>query len=447
MRQWRYVLSGTIALSALLAARLSAQSTPYGSGNVPQLYATLLRSIEQIQIFDDHSHPGFPDDPDVDAMVVPPDSTSALRTRADNPELISASKALFQYPYSDFSAEHIRWLVERKAQLKREEGNQYFDHVLDQVGIETAVANRVSMPDYLDKKRFLWAFFVDSFLFPFDNSEIKKQNPDEQVYMPLQEKKLKRELKQAGLQGLPAPLDGYLRFVTRILELDRDKGGIAIKFEAAYFRSLYFSDPPQAEAAAIYGRYRAGGMPKPGEYTVFQDFIFRYLVREAGRLHLAVHFHTAVGIGDFFNMHNGNVMNLENVLRDPRYDSVTFVLLHGGFPHDRESIWLAARKNVFIDSSLVELYLYPSEFKNVLKYWLTIFPDKVVFGSDAFPFNEALGAEESYWLAVESSRQALAAALAELVSEHAFSQQQAMNIARGYLHDNAARLYKRGHEQ
>ena len=74
---------------------------------------------------------------------------------------------------------------------------------------------------------------------------------------------------------------------------------------------------------------------------------------ESGCLHLAVHFHTSVGIGDFFSLHNGNVLNLENVLRDPRYDSVTFVLLHGGFPYEHQVIWLAARKNVYVDSSLL----------------------------------------------------------------------------------------------
>jgi uncharacterized protein len=437
-------MTARLSLSALLFAafssRLQAQSGPYAGADLQQLYTNLLSSIQQIRIFDDHGHPGFPDDPDVDAMAAPPGS-AALRIRSDNPELIDASKALFQYPYSDFSPQHTRWLINRKAQWKREQGNHYFSRILDRLGIETAIANRVSMPAYLEKKRFLWAFFVDSFLFPFDNTNIKSQNADQQVYIPLQEKKFHRDLQQAGLQTLPGSFDGYLQFITRILELNRQNGGIAIKFEAAYFRSLYFADPPQSQAAAVYARYRTGGSPSAEEYTAFQDFIFRYLLREAGRFHLAVHFHTSVGIGDFFSLHNGNVLNLENVLRDPRYDSVIFVLLHAGFPYDRQVIWLAARKNVYIDSSLTDLYLYPSEFKGVLKYWLSIYPEKVVFGSDAFPFNEALGAEESYWLSVQSSREALAAALAELVSEHAFSREQAMKIAHGYLHDTAAQLY------
>src|ERR1700760_863710 len=88
-------------------------SKPYAGADREQLYRQMLASIRQIKIFDDHSHPGFPDDADVDAMVSPPGS-SALRIRADNPELIAASKALFAYPYSVFSAPHTAWLVKRK---------------------------------------------------------------------------------------------------------------------------------------------------------------------------------------------------------------------------------------------------------------------------------------------------------------------------------------------
>lgn len=442
----RFLLSGllTAMIWALVVGPESqAQSTVYGTGNLPALYRDLRNQIQQIPIFDDHSHPGYADDPDVDAMASPPGS-SAFRLRADNPDLTAAAKALFQYPYSDFSPAHTRWLVERKAGLKRAQGSRYFDRILDQLGIETVIANRVAMPDYLDRKRFLWASFVDSFLFPFDNQHYLEKNVDEQTYIPLQQNKLQRELKQAGLSAVPDTLDAYLEFVTRILEQNQKNGSIAIKFEAAYFRSLSFSDPSKEEAAPVYAKYHHSGAPSAAEYTVFQDCVFRHLLNKAQRLHLAVHFHSSVGIGDFFSLQNGNVLNLENVLRDPRYNGIRFVLLHGGFPYDREVIWLAARKNVYVDSSFVELVLYPSEFKNILKYWLSIYPDKLLFGSDAFPFNEALGAEESYWVAVHSAREALAGALAELVSEKAMTREQALKAARGYLHDNAAALYAQG---
>jgi len=164
-------------------------------------------------------------------------------------------------------------------------------------------------------------------------------------------------------------------------------------------------------------------------------------MNEAGRLKLPVHIHTAVGIGDYFNLTEGNIMNLENVLRDPRYSNVTFVMIHGGYPLERQAIWLAAVKNVYLDSSLTEIILYPSEFKHTLKQWLETFPDKITFGSDSFPYNETLGAEESYWLGVQSARTALAAALAEMISMGEVNEAQAMQLAHGYLHDNAVALY------
>jgi hypothetical protein len=309
--------------------------------------------------------------------------------------------------------------------------------------VETAVANRVQLGPYLDPKRFLWVFFVDSLLFPFNNQAIIARNGDEAVYLPLQEKKLHYELAQEGLISLPASFDDYLRFATHLLEDNQRHGGVGIKFEIGYFRSLHFDDPPQAAAAAVYAKYRSGGVPAEAEYKDFQDCLFRYLVREAGRLHLPVQIHTAVGTGDFYNVTNSTAMSLENVLRDPRYDNTTFVLLHGGYPYHEQAIWLTTRKNVYLDSSLMELYLYPADFKAVLRHWLLLFPDKVVFGSDAFPFSGAVGAEESYWMAVRTARTALAAALAEMVVNHEVTEDKALQFAHGYLHDNAAALYSR----
>jgi predicted TIM-barrel fold metal-dependent hydrolase len=89
----------------------------------------------------------------------------------------------------------------------------------------------------------------------------------------------------------------------------------------------------------------------------------------------------------------------------------------------------------------MELYLYPEEFSHVLRRWLLLYPDKVVFGSDAFPFNDAVGAEESYWIAVRSARTALAAALAKMIVQHEVSEDKALVIAHAYLHDTAIGLY------
>jgi hypothetical protein len=431
----------------VLAGTLSAQELPEATSPSPaayqQTYDRLLKAIDAIPIFDNHGHPGFADDPNVDAMISPPGASAAFRLRDSNPELVAASKALFQYPYNDNSPEHLQWLVRKKAELKQElKGYQYFDTILDRLNIEQAVTNRVELGPYLSPKRFRWVFFVDSLLFPFNNQAFIARNGDLAVYVPLQEKKLHKELAQEGLQSMPATFDGYLQFATELVEDNKQHGGVGIKFEIAYFRSLHFDDPPKQAAEAVYAKYRSGGVPSEAEYKDFQDYLFRYLISEAGRLHLPVQIHTAVGIGDYYSVSQGTALQLENVLRDPRYSSTTFVLLHGGYPFQEQTIWLAARSNVYLDTSLMGLYLYPADLKNVLRHWLLLFPDKVVFGSDAFPFSEAVGAEESYWMAVRSARVALAGALTEMLLNHEITEQQAMIFAHGYLHDNAARLYK-----
>ncbi|HEY6768640.1 MAG TPA: amidohydrolase family protein, partial [Candidatus Sulfotelmatobacter sp.] len=349
----------------------------------------------------------------------------------------------FGYPYSDFSAEHSKWLVDKKAELRKQNaGSAYFDTILDKLNIESSVANRAMMADYLDPKRFPWVFFSDSFMWPFNNERETARNPDEGVFIPLQQKMLRRWMQQENVTRLPVNFADYLKFITRVLEDNKSKGGIAQKFEVAYFRSTSFGDPTREQAEEIYQRYVASGVPNEKEYRTFQDYIFRYLIEEGGRLHLPVHIHTAIGIGDYFNLSLSNVMNLETVLRDPRYASTTFVLIHGGYPLEREAVWLAAMKNVYLDSSFGELAQYPSAFKETLKMWLETFPDKITFGTDCFPYNQVLGAEESYWLGVQSSRMALAAALAEMISENEVTEPRALALAHGYLHDNAVKLYE-----
>ena len=437
---WRMRVGICVLTTCGVSVNGFSQSRPLPGSDIQQTYQRLLPQIEKIPIFDHHAHPGFADDPDVDAMAAPPGS-AALRTRDTNPELVAASKALFSYPYTDLSPEHSKWLVQKKAELKQAQGNAYFSNILDKLNIERGVANRAMMADYLDPKRFPWVFFADSFMWPFDNQRERARNRDEEVYIPLQEKMLHRWMQQENVSKLPPDLSSYLAFVSRVLE-DNQKVGIAMKFEVAYFRSTKFGDPTREQAEDVYQRFVNGGVPGEPEYRTFQDYIFRFLIREGARLHLPVHIHSAVGIGDYFNLSESNIMNLENILRDPRYSGTVFVMIHGGYPYEHQAIWLAAMQNVYMDSSLMELDLYPSEFKHVLKQWLETFPDKITFGTDAFPYNQTLGAEESYWLGVHSARTALAAALAEMISEGEVNEAQALQLAHGYLHDNAVGIYR-----
>ena len=442
MKQLIRVLLSLACAAVGLPSLAVAQARPFPGPDLEQTYQHLLSQIAKIPAFDHHAHPGFADDPDVDAMASAPDTSLPLRTRDDNPELIAAARALFGYPYDDLSPEHAKWLIAKKTALKKQyPGTAYFNLILDKINTESSVANRAMMANYLDPTRFPWVFFADSFMWPFNNERETARNPDEGVYIPLQEKMLRRWMQQENVGKLPVKFGDYMDFIVRVLEDNQKKGGIAMKFEVAYFRPTTFSDATREQAESIYRQYASAGIPSEKEYRTFQDYIFRFLVIQGGRLHLPVHIHTAAGIGNYFNFSQSNIMNLESVLRDPRYQNTTFVMIHGGYPLEREAIWLAAMKNVYLDSSLGELVQYPSAFKDTLKMWLETFPDKITFGTDCFPYNEVLGAEESYWLGAESSRMALAAALAEMISENEITETRALELAHAYLHDTAVKLY------
>src|SRR5260370_28680130 len=106
---------------------------------------------------------------------------------------------------------------------------------------------------------FRFVFFVDPFMFPFDNKDLTI-NPDRAVFFPIQEKALHRYLAQAGLQVLPSDLTGYEAAIRKVLELDKQQNGVAIKFEAPYFRSLVkIKDTHRQQTEAIYNNYRAAG--------------------------------------------------------------------------------------------------------------------------------------------------------------------------------------------
>ena len=247
---------------------------PLPGNDVQQIYQRLLPQVDKIPAFDHHAHPGFADDPDVDAMAAPPNASEALRTRDDNPELVAAAKALFGYPYTDFSPDHAKWLIDKKAQLRKQlAGTAYFNSILDKINTESSVANRAMMPDYLDPKRFPWVFFADSFMWPFNNERETARNPDEGVYIPLQEKMLHRWMQQDNVAKLPFSFADYLKFISQVLEDNSKRGGIAMKFEVAYFRPTTFGDPSRAQAEDLYQRYVTGGIPSEREYRTFQDYI------------------------------------------------------------------------------------------------------------------------------------------------------------------------------
>jgi hypothetical protein len=119
MEQFILVLLSLACAAAGLPSLAVAQARPFPGPDLEQTYQRLLSQIDKIPAFDHHAHPGFADDPDIDAMASAPDTSLPLRTRDANPELIAAARALFGYPYDDLSPEHAKWLIAKKTALDR----------------------------------------------------------------------------------------------------------------------------------------------------------------------------------------------------------------------------------------------------------------------------------------------------------------------------------------
>ena len=395
----------------------------------------IAAEIQRIRAIDNHAHPvknvlAGPPDREFDALPVDnmEPASDPLNLRPDAPGAAEAAKQLFGSAAG-------------KERLRREKQDRYPAWVLDQMGVDIMLANRVAMGSGIEQPRFRWVPYADALIFPLDNSHLSARNSDRKAFFALEDKLRTRYLKEAGLQIVPATLGDYLtRVVTPTLERQKQGGALAEKFEAAYLRSLQFEKVDRAAAERVYARYVNSAPPDP-EYKLLQDYLFRYIAAECGRLGMAVHLHTAVGAGSYFEVAGANPLLLESVLNDTELRKTRFVMVHGGWPYTREITALLEKPNAYLDYSVQDLLLSPAALAATLREWLEWVPEKVLFGTDAYPYSDQLGWEESGWIAARTGRQALALALTAMMRDGEISRERAAELARMVVRENARRLY------
>jgi predicted TIM-barrel fold metal-dependent hydrolase len=393
----------------------------------------LSAEIAKIRAIDNHAHPvrvtASGEKPDHDFDALPVDSmepqSDPVNLRPGAPAMPRAAKALAG-----------------KQQALREKGAQYPAWVLDQMGVDVMLANRVEMGTSIEPPRFLWVTYADALIFPLDNSRLAAANPDRKAFFALEDALRKRYMSALGLKTLPATLSEYLaRVVTPLLERQRSGGAVAVKFEAAYLRSLEFNRVERGVADAIYARYALKGAATAADYKQLQDFLFRYIAAECGRLGMAVHLHTCAGAGGYFSVSGANPLLLEIVLNDPELRKTKFVMLHGGWPFTREITALLTKPNAWLDFSGLDLTLQPEALAGILREWLEYVPEKVLFATDAYPYSPEMGWEEAGWIGSHAGRQALAIALNGMLRSGEITRERALQLARMVLRDNARALY------
>jgi len=445
-----------LATSILFCALAAAAQSPAkpASSVARDIDPTLLRLINTTPAFDDHAHPML--SPPADATdrefdALPVDNmapqSDPLAWRADFAPLADAWHALYgvnlRAPLDPASTDK---LDAARAAVKAREGEHYSAWVLDRAGIGTMVANRVALGRGVRSPRFLWVPYDDALLFPLNNT-FSANTPDRAQFFPLEDKLRARYFQEAGLTQLPSTLDEYIaRLVLPTLARQREGGAIAIKFELAYLRPLDIGNPTHDEAATAYATYvRYGhdnGRPDPAAYKRLQDYLFRALAIECGRLGMAVHLHGMAGSGRYFSIAGANPLNLEPLLNDPHLANTNFVLLHGGWPFVRETGALLQKPNFYLDISQQAIVIPARTLSVWLREWLELNPEKILFATDGYPYSPALGWEESTWLAARNARLALGLALTGMERDGEITPTRAAELAHMVLHKNAEALYR-----
>ena len=429
------------------------QSRPVNEGTTSYQSTTdpeLAEFISKIKAVDNHTHVNTinPDDKGSDALpldVLLPFEIPT-RLRPESPDWLAADKALYGFTGSELNEQSMKELMGTMEKVMKEKGEKFPEWALDQTGIEVMLANRIAMGPGLSTPRFRWVSYVDALLFPLSTKTEAAVTPDREKLFPLEDQLLKKYLSDLNVSNkLPATLDEYLkRVVTGTLEAQKNNGCIAVKFEVAYLRSLDFEKVALQSASEVYSHYINGGEPSHEKYKLLQDFLFRYIAREAGRLGMAVHIHSFPAAGNYYVAANSDPLLLEPVFNDPELRNTKFVLIHGGGTFSQHTSAMLWKPNVYADISALTRLWTPDQLAIVLRDWLSQFPEKVLFGTDAASFGPGLGWELGAWIATATGRQALTIALSGMIRSNEVGRSRANEIATMVMRTNAGNLYNLG---
>jgi predicted TIM-barrel fold metal-dependent hydrolase len=411
--------------------------------------ADLAVFIARIHAVDNHTHVNSTAPNDVDSDALPLDGLPAFdlpaSVRPDSPIWMAAYQELYRYRYADLDGPHLGELRSARARVVKEQGDRFPEWVLDKTGTAVMLANRIAMGPGLAAPRFRWVPFADALMLPLSTGAEAGLTPDRAVLYPLEKKLLGRYLADLRRARLPATLDEYERaVVTATLERQRQAGAVAVKFEAAYLRSLEFADASADAARRVYARHVNGGEPSHADYTTLQDVLFRYIAREAGRLGMAVHIHAFEGAGGAYVAATSDPLLLESAFNDPALRATKFVIVHGGGMYAAHGGALLWRPNVYVDMSLMTLIYPPAKMAGILRDWLLQYPEKVLFGTDASPFGPDQGWDVAAWTGTTAAREALGLALTAMVRARETTRERAEAIATMVMRGNAERLYNLG---
>jgi len=404
----------------------------------------LREHISSIKIIDDHIH-AFDDVVWRDTIGTTPFASFSR----DKPELPSkmtplvrvkmlnqAYRELYDFPYSTITADNQQELYELFERSKADEVPLYL-RAMERAGIESAFhicLNNTELPRGLDSQRFKRVAYVDGFLIPLDNSEIKKASKQANSFISMAESFTKSIYQDFA--SYPTSFDDYLNFISTVIEKLRALGFLAVKLNHAYWRDMTVNVVSEDDAREIFNAkdvslYR---------YQQLQDFLMRKLIAKAAEVDLPVQVH-AGGPGAERPMKECDPSCLDSFLWLPDIRQAKIIILHGGYPFCHEAGYMACHiwsvRKTCLDISWFGWghFSSPNAVVSTLREWLELgIARRLIYGSDA-------GNPVQLWMSAMNMREALFLALKGMIDDGLIDETQALYTAELVFRGNAKSVY------
>jgi predicted TIM-barrel fold metal-dependent hydrolase len=221
----------------------------------------------------------------------------------------------------------------------------------------------------------------------------------------------------------PKDAGSWRAFLERLFDEAAENGNTGIKQLQAYRRSLDFA--PRTD-----GEVDWSGQWDEGQQRVWEDWIVHECCKQAHergwphQVHVGTH-----------NLKESSPLPLAHLGR--RYPRMKIVQIHC-WPFLEEAGWLAKNvPNFFVDTCWLPI-LNPFYFRHALQMWINYIPlHKIMCSHDATSVEMAVGS-------AAVTREIMGDVMAEQEKAGAASFRELLQIAAGFLHDNAVEIYGAG---
>lgn len=227
-------------------------------------------------------------------------------------------------------------------------------------------------------------------------------------------------------------LDGLVRALERRFQQSLDAGLTAVKSTIAYQRELLFADPSKHEASAAFDALTRGGNTSRRQ---LEDYMFRQVLRLTEAHNLPFQIHTGIQAGNANVIANTRPLLVANLLRD--YPRVRFDLFHAGWPWPNEVMAMAKMfPNAYADFCWTHI-LSPASARQALDEMIGAVPSNKILGFGGDYRHVELTCAHSV-----IARDNIARVLAARVEAKEMTEDEALALARAFLHDNPASLFE-----